>query len=388
MKEKIIRKLDDIAQEIRIHIESPLPPGLFSGTAGVCLFLFLYSLWKKSELYYQFAYSTLSKTLDNISDSANHTFCSGVSGICWLIDYLCDNKIIESYNRRIVVELLPFIRKKLLQSAEIGDFDFLHGAIGSAMYLLNRSPHKGMHIHNQIIDSLEKHIISTSTGGYWEYYWNELRNSKHVNISIAHGMASTCIYLVNLINSFKLPNARNLLEKAIQYIIKQEYLTNSLSSYPTFSQDYDLEKGIANSRLGWCYGDIGIALLYWNCYKMCFGEKYKEMAIKLFAKISDRKTLLENGIIDAGICHGTSGLGLVFYKMFLNTGNLKFKETSSFWLSETMKFSIYQDGYAGYKANGQYASINFLEGISGIGLYLLSQVNPRFLGWERVLLIN
>lgn len=388
MKEEIAKKIDDIAQEIRVHIVEPLPPGLFSGTAGVCLFLFLYSLWKRSELYYQIAYDTLNKTLDSISDCFNHTFCSGVSGICWLIDYLCDNKIIESYNREIVFELLPYVRRNLSQSIKKGDFDFLHGAIGSAIYLLNRIPHTEKKIHNQILDSLKENMVLTSTGGYWEYYWNELMDNRHVNISIAHGMASTCIYLANLINIFNCSKARDLLNKSMQYIVNQEYLTNRLSSYPTFSQEYDLENGIINSRLGWCYGDVGIALLYWNYYKMCLNEKYKEKAIGLFMKISDRRALQENRIIDAGICHGTSGLGLVFSKMFLNTNNIKFRGAADYWLSETMKFSKYQDGYAGYKTNGQYASINLLEGISGIGLYLLSQVNSRFWGWEKVLLIN
>lgn len=388
MTEEIVCELDYIAKEIEKHIPDQSLPGLLSGTAGIALFLFIYSKYKQSEYFYNIAYQTLEKTIDNINLCTGHSFCSGISGICWAIDFLCDNGYIDKQNSNINIELYPYLKKQAIKSAVEGDFDFMHGSIGSAIYLLENND-SDTTFHNEIIESLSKYMIFCADGGCWKYYWADMKKDSRINISISHGMASTCIYLIQLLNKFgSEEKGAYLLGKSIDYIIGQEYKDNRLSIFPTFCKHYDNKNNIRNSRLGWCYGDLGIALLFWNYYKHLGSKYFLNKSIELFLKIGKRKDLDTNCVFDAGLCHGTSGISLIYQKMYLNTNIEEFKEISVYWLNETMNFSFTQKRHSAYPSNNPEHHLSLLDGLSGVGLYLLSQIDKRYLGWEKALLIN
>lgn len=390
MRSKITIKIDEFANHLENHLSKQIYPGLFSGTAGISLFFFTYSKYKQSDYYYDLACEILEKTINNINFCTGHSFCSGISGICWLIDYLCDNEYIHAQNKEINIDLYAYLKKQAIKSAENGDFDFLHGAIGSAIYLINNEfKNIDKKFHEEILNLLNHYMIKEPNGGYWTYYWADMNKEPRINISISHGMASTCIYLIHILNKFKSKQKIiDMLDSSMKFIATQEYKDCRLSIFPTFSKEYDKMNQIINSRLGWCYGDLGIALVYWNYYKQLQVNDYKEKAIDLFTKIGHRKELNANNVTDAGLCHGSSGIGLIYYKMYLNTKIDYFREVSEYWLNVTINFLLYNDGCAGYKINNPEHSLSFLGGITGIGLYLLSQINNDYLGWENTLLIN
>lgn len=385
MEKQIIKILDNISDKIIGHYDESSTPGLLSGTGGISLFLFMYAHYKKSKYHYQIAWEILNKTINNIHLCTGHTWCSGISGICWLIDYLCIHKYINKQNQYISKELMPILEEQIITSINEGDFDFLHGSIGTAIYLISKNK---KYIHQQIVNSLINKMVSIHPKqGYWKYYWSDLKKESRINISLSHGMASTCIYIIYLLNIYKFKNAIEILEKSLQYINSQSYNNNlRLSVFPTFNKEYDNVHQIQYSRLGWCYGDLGIALLYWSYHKYLQSNFYKNKAIELFKKSCQRKELGINKVSDGGLCHGTSGIGLIFYKMYLNTKIDKFRDTANYWLTETINFS--QKEY-GYNTTPKYNNhLSMLDGISGIGLFLLSIINKRYLGWEKTLLIQ
>ena len=66
---------------------------------------------------------------------------------------------------------------------------------------------------------------------------------------------------------------------------------------------------------------------------------------------------------------------------------------ASHWYNETLKFDNYKDGLAGFKAwrpdheGGPKSEYGLLEGVSGIGLSLLSAVAETPLNWDECLLL-
>lgn len=388
MTDEIVQELDKIAKEIENQIPDLSLPGLMSGTAGISLFLFIYSKYKGSEHFYNIACQILEKTIDNINLCTGHSLCSGISGICWAIEFLCKNEYIDKQNRKINQELNSYLKNKAIKSAEEGDFDFLHGSIGSAIYLLE-SKDSDISFHENILKSLTQYMHDSYEGGYWMYYWADMKKDRRINISISHGMSSTCIYLIQLLNKIgSKEEGKYLLEKSINYIIAQEYKENRLSAFPTFCKQYDNKNQIRNSRLGWCYGDLGIGLLFWNYYKYLDSKYFRDKSIDLFLKIGKRKDLDMNSVHDAGLCHGTSGIGLIYHKMYLNTNINEFKKISEYWLNETINYSFSKKGQSAYPSNNPEHSLSLLDGIAGIGLYLLTQVDNQYLGWEKMLFIN
>jgi hypothetical protein len=77
--------------------------------------------------------------------------------------------------------------------------------------------------------------------------------------------------------------------------------------------------------------------------------------------------------------------------MFLETCRNEFKDTTSYWIQQTLNFSCFEDGLAGYKTwekDGWKCSYSLLEGISGIGLVLLSYLENSQQTWDEIFLLS
>jgi hypothetical protein len=115
------------------------------------------------------------------------------------------------------------------------------------------------------------------------------------------------------------------------------------------------------------------------------------LEVLLFAA-EKRRNLQENYVMDAGLCHGTAGIGHIFYRMWRNTRMLEFKNAADYWMNETLKMAKFEDGLTGYKTwhgkSGWINSYGLLEGIAGIGLALLTyyyEIEPT---WDECLLLS
>jgi len=76
--------------------------------------------------------------------------------------------------------------------------------------------------------------------------------------------------------------------------------------------------------------------------------------------------------------------------MFFQTQCDEFKESVSYWIKQTLNFSRFEDGLAGYKSWMKDALVcddSFLTGISGIGLVLLSHIDTNQHDWDEMLLL-
>jgi hypothetical protein len=93
------------------------------------------------------------------------------------------------------------------------------------------------------------------------------------------------------------------------------------------------------------------------------------------------------------MCHGTAGIGHIFYRMWWNTQLPQFKEAADYWFGQTLKMGKFTDGLAGYKAwhteeyGGWVNEYGLLIGISGIGLALLSYYFGVEPAWDECLLL-
>lgn len=217
---------------------------------------------------------------------------------------------------------------------------------------------------------------------YWE---SKIGNMK--NISISHGIASICIFLTKTYSSnLNKLKSKELAMESINFILNQEniFTKDLISKYPSFCRINSKN----NSRLGWCYGDLGIAMAFWH-YSQVFQDKVIEQkAIDIFLFNSKRRDLDLNAVIDASLCHGTSGIALIFYRMYINTHIELFLETAQYWLNQTLVMSKHIDGIVGYKSNNKDNSINLLTGISGIGLALLTMLSGDNFDWDECLLLS
>ena len=387
LRSEILMKIEDIASFLAAISDKKgnetIKPGLFSGYAGVALFLFYYSRFKKDTCIADVAMNYLENTVTSIESALRHNFCGGISGVCWCILHLIKGEfIIDRENREILDQFDQYIARCALHDTALNYLDYLHGAIGSAVYLLSRL--RNNFIRNketQIIDFIDSYKVVQTNTYTWEY-----KIGNKYNISLSHGMSGTCVYLAKAYyHGIHKQKIKDILSKSIQFLLEQEIKTPQLSLFPTFCTSY----GDQVSRLGWCYGDIGVALAIWH-YAIVVGDKsLRKKAIEIFLFSSNRRDLKANAIIDGSICHGTAGLALIFRRMYLYTNIEEFKECSEYWLEQTLLIAKYKDGIIGYKFNMNDLSIDLLNGISGIGLVLLSFLSDdRSQSWDECLLLS
>ena len=68
-----------------------------------------------------------------------------------------------------------------------------------------------------------------------------------------------------------------------------------------------------------------------------------------------RRNLKEEGVLDAGLCHGSSGISMIFRRMYIETQQREFADARDYWIEKTLNFSIFNDGLAGYKTYVAYS---------------------------------
>ena len=186
--------------------------------------------------------------------------------------------------------------------------------------------------------------------------------------------------------------AKTILEQSVKFILSNK-LDNKESIFPSICEIVDDEKQIS-SRLAWCYGDLGISIALWQAGDALKDESIKQDAIDICLHTIKRKTKEETKVVDAGICHGSSGIALIYNRMYFYTGIKEFKEAANYWIRETLNLATFKDGLAGYKSyqseqtGGWKNDYSLLEGVSGIGLALLSHISNEEPYWDRCLLLS
>jgi len=293
-------------------------------------------------------------------------------------------------------DLDPYLYKMMMVDIRKGNYDYLHGALGVGTYFLSRIDKEEVHVYlNELLTELEKSGITCKNNAIkWISVIDHETGEKGYNISLSHGMSSIAAFLIRLHQlDFETTRVIKLLIRTVTYILDQiTYTEGSNSYFPSFSKENS--KGSYYSRLGWCYGDLGIANTLLRAAILLKNEEWQKLAMKILLHNCNRRDLRENVINDAGLCHGSAGIAHIFWNLYQNTQIEKFKKTTDYWLGVTTQMAKYSDGSAGFKTwrkeenGGPEKSNKLLDGISGIGMTLLSILNSREIGWNECLMLS
>ena len=392
-----LNKLSEIASVLYNREEqSGKKIGLISGKTGEAIFFFYYSRFTNEEKYADHGYKLLSEVFEEINNGFSfHTYAGGIAGIGWAVEHLALHGFIDKENTSVLDDLDDYLFNSMIRDIKLGNYDFLHGAIGIGIYFISRSNRKKADKYlTVLVDKLEKSGEITEGGGIkWESVIDIRAGTKGYNISLSHGISSIIVFLSKLYSKkIQRKKVLKLLNRAVTYLLQQQLNSESnSSSFPNVA----LESGEPmTSRLAWCYGDLGIGIALWQASQSTQNKVWEEKAIEILLHSTKRKNLTEAMVVDAGLCHGSAGIAQIYNRMYLYTGIKGFNESAIFWINETLKLAIHHDGLAGYKAwhtlqyGGWKNEKGFLDGVSGIGLTLISvisQTNPK---WDSCLLLS
>lgn len=399
--EKIINEISEELISNRVNISNELDIGLFSGNTGIALFLFHLHDFSKKQKHKDSASFYLEKSFEQINAGQRlPTFCNGIAGVAWTVNYLVKHSFIEEENLEVLDDIDDYLYSSMINYAQLNNFDFLHGATGIALYFTFRIDQnsKAIDYLKEYVDALREYSIfdpDTDTVKIISTIQDQNKENKEVyNLGMAHGISSIIAVLAKILESDQTNlNAKYLLEGFSNYIMMNENI-NKFENGSMFSTTIELNPEQSKtkpfgSRLGWCYGDMGNGFALYHAHKATGKKKYYEKSFEIFMNTVKRKNLDIQRIMDAGMCHGSSGIIDIFKTVHEYFCVEELIEAEDYWAKVTLDFYVKAKGLKGfckYTTDGPKYSYSFLEGTSGIGLALLFHHTGKKSEWNEFLL--
>ncbi|GHU61896.1 hypothetical protein FACS1894123_01960 [Bacteroidia bacterium] len=396
MKSVIRHKIDLIAKCIYAKVRESIPDGfsgLYTGDFGILLFLFYYSRYSKDKKYISLTEAYAEILLDQIAkEPKSHTFCSGLAGILYLFEHLRENDFINIDISDVQSVLDKFLIHKMQNDIQQRRYDFMHGALGVGLYFLKKKTNQEQ--IQELVDFLyataEKNIDNKIFK--WKSVINIEENIVGYNIALSHGISSIILFLSRVVKSGMInEKISEMLSGAVNYVLSQQIDFRQYGScFPSLSLE-NKNGSIFKSRLAWCYGDLGVSMSLWQAGKTTNNIEWKEKGLEVFLQSIQRLSLVENCVRDAGICHGSAGITMMYHRMCIETHRNEFKEATDYWLNQIINFSQFRDGLAGYKTSWGdewKCDYSLLTGIAGIGLVLISCLTEDSQIWDEMFLLS
>jgi lantibiotic biosynthesis protein len=306
----------------------------------------------------------------------------GFSGVTWTLDLLQGRDPGEGDN---AVDLaLPG-----LVGAWNGPFDLIYGISGLAVYALERAPDPSA---SALLDAIVLRLGEMSERWAPGVTWRSTGGD--YDLGAAHGVAGVIATLGRTcaaagVGARTRRRARSLLDRAVAWLLAQELPRGAGSCFP-----YGVESGASRSpgvpsRLAWCRGDPGIAATL-AVAAMCTGEREWLRAARRIAVAAAARPFEGSGVLDAGLCHGAAGVGHLFHRVYLATGDERLAEAARAWLLRAVAMRSDRARYGWEStivdANGGERTGSFpglLSGAGGVVLALLAATGDASPSWDR-----
>lgn len=388
-----VRVVFDALQH-KIEQADPSEDSLLTGRLGLSLYYFtLYEVFGEE----QFADRCIT-LLDEVMNREEYEkgglsgpgFANGTSGLGFILSLYNENNVVETdiagdfaiMDQQIYTTALSKIRQE-------GSLDYLHGAMGALHYFSQRSNEPVIRDYlDVLIDSVCQQAVLNSYGSWFPSFITDKNERNFINTSLSHGNTGFLLILLQLMEkgicSDKIKEAvRNGIRLLLHLRMKPDPANSQYSFFPFTVNRSNSDDRHVNNRLAWCYGDIGIIFLLYKAAALCDEPAWKNEADDIASFILARTTESSTLVTDSHFCHGAAGLAHIYQKLFILTGQLRFKEGADHWMNMTFEYldtEMKNDHYKGREGD-------LLNGLAGIGMVLLSRLSQKELAWDRLLLL-
>ncbi len=366
---------------------------LLSGQSGMLLF----------ELYYQRFVDKSDEKMENElvemitseiqSPIHSSTYCNGTAGFAWFLHHLNHQNFME-LDEELFSQYDELIYQNAVTEFKGDNHDFLHGALGQLFYLVERfqkAPSVEPYL-NQLLDLLVAAGTEHADGIFWAetpvMLDEEEKENYIINLHLSHGQAAKIMVLAKMVK-YGLSNAKPVLEKAINYLLN---VTNENQSDAVFPDRIVDGKKAAYSHMGWCRGNISIALALLNSAVILKNDELKTTAENIALHTLKNNTKEKARINDFALCHGTCGLVQMYNRLHEITGNEQFKAAADLWMTFTLAAN-HTGGISGFKSWNNHIEkwmndYSLLSGAAGVGLALIGHISPENRAWDESFLLS
>lgn len=402
IREHSLKKLEDINFIFIKNTDNPdyfNHLGVVSGASGIAMFQFYYSRFLNTNKYADRGLEMLSRCVEDVNNGYDYpTYCSGIAGLGWAFDHLTKNNFIN-INDELLTDLDDYLYQVMIFYMKESNYDFLHGGLGYGFYFFKRYQNtscenlksKYKNYLFEFIDLLKELSETTNNTVKWKSIIDIETKEKGYNLSLSHGISSIINFISRLYHydDFR-DKVQEILKGSVNYVLSFKNVdVTTMSLFPNYIKKN--EEPVWNSRVAWCYGDLGMGLSLWHAANALSDLALKDTVIEILKHTALRITKASSIVMDAGLCHGSFGNAQIFHYMYRQTKMEDFKIATDFWINDGLEKAVHKDGYAGFKKRtleGWENETSLLEGIAGIGLAIISYLSEEELNWDECLMIS
>lgn len=396
------RTIHEIADGLeRASTDLDRDPSLGRGAAGRSLFYAYLATATGEERYADLATDCVERMIDALPEMPPKPgLYGGYLGPGWTLEHLRGRlvELEEDFFEEIDGALLAALAEDVWRQ----DYDLISGLVGCGVYALEgrrRAAHgAGL---GRLLDHLERLAESRAGQTTWwtppELLPEHQRRAfprGYYNLGVAHGVPGIAALLAALVaGGWETERSRRLLEPAVAWIMAQELAPPAAGGFPSFTGEGTQPRP---ARLAWCYGSLGLATALLKTARLAGCGRWERVARRL-ARAAAARPLPGAGVVDAGLCHGSAGVGHLFNRLSQATGDETLAQAARTWFGHTLRLQRPGEGIGGFLAwwspNGESRPrwmplTGFLEGAAGIGLALLAAVSRITPDWDRVLMTD
>lgn len=388
------------------QIRERLSISLANGLPGIAVFLANYAQFGRSEEFESLAVEYLNQSLEKTSAlDIDTSLYEGLAGELWALHHIGRLQGLDDTNA-LTAEGDEILLQTLDDRPTGSELDLVSGLAGLALYFLDRSRDEvtGKALP-KIIHWLCETAESKSSGGTWFREPGSLPATKrrkvpdgYYDLGVAHGQPGI-LGVLGICYAAGIEQSRigPLIGEGVSWLLDQKIPSDFPSMFPTIVvPGVDVSE---QSRLAWCYGDAGIASILWSLGHSTGEVGWIEEA-RSIARHAVGRTGKETGVLDAGLCHGASGVGHIFNRLAHQLQDEMLADAAIHWYRRTLDFCDPASGVAGFSVS--FDLVNFdgsfdpewnnqpglLCGPAGIGLALLAGLSEQEPIWDSLLLLG
>lgn len=322
----------------------------------------------------------------------------GFTGVAWTIEHL-SGRLFEPESDDLNEATDSRLLALLSQSPWSGSYDLISGLVGIGVYSLERIQRPtGRACLERVIARLAELAEEGPDRATWFTAperlpeWQREQYPQGVyDLGVAHGVPGAVALLAGAVQAnVETATAARLLDGAVAWLLARR---QSAANTSLFASMLPPTGATENSRSAWCYGDPGVGSALLLSGRLAGQADWVQTAIEILAHAAARDPS-DTRVVDAGLCHGSAGLALLFARAHQATGDSTFCSSASYWFLRTLELlrrdeDNASDWIPGIGRNGTIpADHSLLTGVVGTGLALLAGATGTPPEWDRLLLLS
>jgi lantibiotic biosynthesis protein len=253
----------------------------------------------------------------------------------------------------------------------------LNNDFNYSLNYFSQNPENKLHVF--FVEELVKQLVQVIKK---DKLGSRIVQTGNVDFTFPSGMPGLLITLIKVyLRILKDAEIKSIIDDGIKYILNYkndvDFSENSFDFFPNYILE-DEEKPIFSNQISLSSGDLGKAILLYQYSKISDNANILKLANFVGLNTLIRKSQYQHNVADASLLNGSSGIALMYHKMYQFSNLEAYKQGKEFWINKTIDFLNQENSFEPPQ------KFDIWEGKLGVNLALLSCLTNKKMSWEKM----